>query len=261
MTMKQLDKNVLLHIIVPIILALIFAFGVSKIASSPNTYKHTIASLDEKKDTVMGLSAAAATTSAAITLLPGDTMTPISDKMADLTTCLMAVVSVIYLEKYLLTVLGYLICAILIPITCLLFGLNHFKNVSKLLRTMTRITAISFVILLSIPISEKVSGLIESTYSESIDSTIEMASEEIELTTDEDGGLTAVFSKIKDGVTNTAERFKNVLNNFIEAIAVLIVTDCVIPIAVLAFCLWIIKYMSGTLVDVRTVDGDVLKTE
>lgn len=88
-----------------------------------------------------------------------------------------------------------------------------------------------------------------------------MASEEIELTTDEDGGLTAVFSKIKDGVTNTAERFKNVLNNFIEAIALLIVTDCVIPIAVLVFCLWIIKYMSGTLVDVRTVDGDVLKAE
>lgn len=187
-------------------------------------------------------------------------MTPISNKMADLTTCLMAVVSVIYLEKYLLTVLGYLITAILIPIICIMFGINHFKNINKLLQVMVRTTVISLIMLLSIPISENVSGLILKTYSDSIESTIEMASEEIELETDEDGGVIAVFSKIKDGVTNTAERFKNVFNNFIEAIAVLIVTDCVIPIAVLIFCLWIIKYVSGSLVDVRSVNYDEVIT-
>lgn len=53
---------------------------------------------------------------------------------------------------------------------------------------MTPISKLSDrIMLLSISISENVSGLISKTYSDSIESTIEMASEEIELEIDEDG--------------------------------------------------------------------------
>lgn len=89
---------------------------ISRVTSSPKIYSSTISSLDNKKETVMALSAAAATTSAAITLLPGDTMTPIADKMADLTSYFLIILCVIYLEKYLLPILGYLVFGILIPI-------------------------------------------------------------------------------------------------------------------------------------------------
>ena len=71
--------------------------------------------------------------------------------------------------------------------------------------------------------------------------------------------LTGIFlgdleltSKVKDGVskvtnsvsTATAE-VENSLNNFIEALAVMIVTSCVIPILVLVFFVWLIKIVLG----------------
>lgn len=117
--------------IICILLALIFTTLISRFASSNIFYQHTIASLDRKKSTVMELSAAAASASAIISLLPDDTMTPIADKMADLTIYFLIILSVIYLEKYLLPVLGYLDFGILIPIFFVLMAINCFKNVNK----------------------------------------------------------------------------------------------------------------------------------
>ena len=37
----------------------------------------------------------------------------------------------------------------------------------------------------------------------------------------------------------------NIINRFVESIAVFIVTSCIIPILVLAFVLWLIKLLFG----------------
>ena len=50
---------------------------------------------------------------------------------------------------------------------------------------------------------------------------------------------------MKDGVSDTTAKIQNVLNNFIEALAVMIVTSCLIPILVMIFFVWIIKSMLG----------------
>ena len=46
-------------------------------------------------------------------------------------------------------------------------------------------------------------------------------------------------------VTGLAESAKNALSVFIDAIAVLIITTCVIPILVIMFFLWLIKMLFG----------------
>lgn len=127
-------------------------------------------------------------------------------------------------------------------------GIDYYKDV-KNIRICKKLVLIGLVILLSIPISEKVSGIIHETYESSIENTINEATQEITIEEDGNGGFKAIFSKIKDGATNTAERFKKVLSNFVEAIAVMIVTDCLIPVVVLVFCLWVIKNITGVLVD------------
>ena len=50
---------------------------------------------------ILGLLAASATTSTAITVLPGDAASPIAEKLMDLSTYFMIVLAAIYLEKYL----------------------------------------------------------------------------------------------------------------------------------------------------------------
>ena len=43
------------------------------------------------------------------------------------------------------------------------------------------------------------------------------------------------------GVGTKIDEFKTMLNNMLEALAVMIVTSCLIPIIVLLFFIWLIK--------------------
>ena len=62
---------------------------------------------------------------------------------------------------------------------------------------------------------------------------------------DEEGFFSSLLTKIEGGVSEVTDRFESALNNFIEAIAVMIVTSCVIPIVVLLFFGWVIKLIFG----------------
>ena len=96
-------------IIATIILALVilgsFTFGVDK-STDPATYEKTLSSLEEKKATVMTLTASSAIASTAIAAIPGDASTPIANKIADLSSSLLIILCAIYLEMALITLTG-----------------------------------------------------------------------------------------------------------------------------------------------------------
>ena len=121
---KNLDSKKCITAAVLLLVAILSITVVGKYASAPENHQKTIASLDEKKQTVMELTAASTVTSALITLLPGDTATPIAEKMADVSGYLLVVLCAIYLEKYLVTITGYVAFTYLIPIACGLWILN-----------------------------------------------------------------------------------------------------------------------------------------
>ena len=98
-----------------VILALASIFGVAKLTTDPAFYQKSIAALEEKQETVLELTAASTAASAAITLLPGDTATPIADKLADLSGYFLIVLCAIFLEKYLLTITAAAAFKVLIP--------------------------------------------------------------------------------------------------------------------------------------------------
>ena len=117
-------------IIVCIIIACISFFGLAKSYSSPESKinKETIKYLDEKKTTALELSASATAVSTLITLAPGDDGTPVANKLMDLAGYFLIVVSAIYLEKYLLTILGALTFKWLIPLSMLALA-NRCQNI------------------------------------------------------------------------------------------------------------------------------------
>ena len=101
------NKQKCITAVILLLVAILSITVIGKYASAPENHQKTIASLDEKKQTVMELTAASTVTSALITLLPGDTATPIAEKMADVSGYLLVVLCAIYLEKYLVTITGY----------------------------------------------------------------------------------------------------------------------------------------------------------
>lgn len=228
-------------------------FGIAKPMTSTDTHSATIAALDEKKATVMELTAASTAASAAITLIPGDAATPIADKIADLSTRFLIVLCAIYLEKYLVIITGYASWYLLIPVGLLLlaawFAIKKGGAKPVLLQLSTKLIVLGLAIALVIPASVKVSSIIEETYSASIQQTIDsatQATEEIEAATGNTGktGLN-IFTSIQQGVTGAVENLEQILNRFMEAIAVMIVTSCVIPVVVLMFFWWLVKMIIG----------------
>ena len=245
---------------VPILVALASIFVIAGYAASPEFHAATITSLDEKTGTVLELTAASTAASAAITLLPGDTATPIADKLAELSSYFLIVISAIYLEKYLTTITGYAAFVILIPAACLLLSVNAFARRHQLRRIAWKLIVFALAVALVIPASVRVSDIIDETYASSIHTTInaaiqtteeisvEEAAEEIQ-EAETAGGLKGFFTGVKDTVSNTGDHIKRILNNFINALAVMLVTSCLIPILVMVFFVWIAKILMNSEVD------------
>ena len=252
--MRENNKIKGLMVVVPLIIAFFSVFVVSGIASSVEFHAGSIAALDEKQTTVLELTAASTAASAAITLLPGDTATPIAEKLADLSSGFLVVLCAIYLEKYLLTLTGFAAFNFLIPISCVLYAANVFLKRDGIRTIAKKLLIFGIAIVLVIPVSVQVSNLIEDTYQASIEATIESAkqtTDEVENSTEdltgesEKGFLEGLISKITDGISNVAsgisEKVGDMINSFIEALAVLLVTSCVIPILVMLLFVWLVK--------------------
>ena len=267
--MENEKQKKILFALIPIVIALLSFFVIARFTSSTEFNAKTIQSLDDKKTTVMELAAASTAASAAITLIPGDVGTPIANKLADLSSYFLIVLCAIYLEKYLVTITGYAAFKILVPIACVFFS-GYLLWRKEILRVVAqKFLLFGLAVYLVIPASVKVADMIETTYASSIESTIETAkqtTDEIESETGESGQVddkssneksqsdsdsdskenaggffSGLFNKVQEGVSTATANVENVLNNFIEALAILLVTSCLIPILVLIFFVWLVK--------------------
>ena len=278
--MENEKQKKIIFALIPIVIALLSFFVIARFTSSTEFNAKTTQSLDDKKTTVMELTAASTAASAAITLIPGDVGTPIANKLADLSSYFLIVFSAIYLEKYLVTITGYAAFKILVPIACVFFS-GYLLWRKEILRVVAqKFLLFGLAVYLVIPASVKVADMIETTYASSIESTIETAkqtTDEIESETGESGQVddkssneksqsdsdsdskenaggffSGLFNKVQEGVSTATANVENVLNNFIEALAILLVTSCLIPILVLIFFVWLVKMLLGLNIDIPT---------
>lgn len=230
--------------------------------SSTDAFRSTIDALDEKNKTVLSLMGASTGSSAAISLLPGDAGTPIAEKLVDLSSDFLIVLAAIYLEKYLLTILGVVSFKVLIPVACaLLLGAaavwNHPAGRMALTKISAKLLIFAIAVFCVVPASVWVSSKIEETYEASIAQTIQTAedtTEAIEKSADEgesddSSNPLSFLLKTPEKLNKLTESARNSLSNFIEALAVMIVTSCIIPLLVLLFFLWLAKMILGVNVD------------
>ncbi len=236
--------------------AILAFFPVAQKASDPARYTAYTASLDEKTETVLKLMAASTVTSAGISAIPGDTATPIAEKLADFSEYFLLILCVLYAEKYLLTIIPLGVFRALIPLTCLSFIAGRIWNPRWMDRQGFKLLLMSLALLAVIPLSIRTSDLIYDTYRHSIDNTIasaeQLSDETSELAAAEDTNmLRSILNRLSETRDSLTEKASTVMNRFVESLAVMIVTSCVIPILVLLFFVWIIKQLTG--VDVRDI--------
>lgn len=246
-----------------IVVALVSAFPLREIFSSPSTYEGIIATLDEKKGNVTAMVATSTAASAGISLIPGDAGTPLAQKLMDISSSLMIVLAVIYLEKCLLTVFGLVTFGFIAPICCGLAivwvwcaGRNRFGVACG--RLACKLVALGIVLMLTVPASVQVSNMIDQTYadslrvSESIQPTEDDAADEEESNSGFDpiGWFLGVAEDVQNGVQSLTTDMIEQVNKLIEGMAVMVVTSCLIPIVVLLFFLGMAKLVLGINIDV-----------
>lgn len=253
MAMKEIISNnrKTIAIVILVIIGLASFFLIGSFASSEDSFTGTYEALDNKRTTVMELMGVTAASSTAISLLPGDAGTPIAEQMADLSGYFMFIIAAICMEKWLLTITGALAFKLLIPISCAL-GIvaivvrNRFCAAFGL-----RLFLVALMMFAIIPVSGLVSERIDASYEATVKQTIEDSKRDAKDIRDtvgdeeDDNVVEKLFNKVKGGVKGKLEDFENTLSRLTEAIAVLIVTSCAIPIAVMAFFIWMIRMLTG----------------
>lgn len=248
-------------IVALVVLALLSGFVARPHFADTKTWDSTIEVIDQKKGNVLALTTSCVALSAGITALPGDTGTPVAEQLAQLSGNLGIVLAVLYLEKYLLTILWSVGLGILIPFALVLFAVSlgihgRWSTSAVLRRVATRVLVVAVIGMALVPASVWVSQKVDETYRVSIEQTEQKATEasKTSSTKSEKKSETAenknVLEQLADGasglvasVTNGAKQMTDEIvqqvTDLIEGVIVMIVTSCVIPLLVLAAFLWL----------------------
>ena len=104
---KGISREVIIILVICLLAAILSFTLIASYTTSQGFMDPILQSLDEKKQDVLELTAASTGASIGITALPGDIATPIAEKMASISQYLLIVICAIYLEKYLVTVMGF----------------------------------------------------------------------------------------------------------------------------------------------------------
>lgn len=247
------DQSVGRKLIGFIILLLVASLSIGVISpyvSAPVNRSNALDTLDDQKLTAMGLTATITSAAFLVSAIPDDTGSSLADELDDLSTILMLIVCVIYLEKFLLTTTGLVSFSILIPVACALWGISLFRPERFLRSWAIKIVIFALLLFTMVPSGVILTNMVEDTFKESIDqsfSAVEKFSSEVEDPQAEDNknALQQFFSGIGDSFTRVFDTAKNLLSALTDAVAVLVITTCAIPLITMFFFMWIIKIIFG----------------
>ncbi len=232
-----------------VLLALLSFFVIADSVWIKDLNKGLVRALDIKKTTVASLAATAVATSTSITLIPGDIGTPIAENLANMTNYLVIIFGAIWLQKYLVGIASFLFFKLLLPISCLLFAGNVFWKNESIRKFAIRIFLFGGLFFILLPTSVAVSQHIEKSYESSVEQTIKEAEKDnssIQKKAEEDQDLwSKVTSFVSDAYQGTMDKVQKTMSNLLDAVAVLIVTTCVIPILVFFIFAWMVKLIFG----------------
>lgn len=249
-------------IVALVVLALLSGFVARPHFADTKTWDSTIEVIDQKKGNVLALTTSCVALSAGITALPGDTGTPVAEQLAQLSGNLGIVLAVLYLEKYLLTILWSVGLGILIPFALVLFAISlgihgRWSTSTVIRRVATRVLVLAIIGMVLVPASVWVSQKVDETYRVSIeqaqqkaadaaDSDSSKASKKKTESTESKNvleqladGASGLVTSVTSGAKQMTDEIVQQVTDLIEGVIVMIVTSCVIPLLVLAAFLWL----------------------
>ena len=223
-----------------VLLAAVISFTIiAPWAADPVNHTSTIEKTENKISAVMTLSGGAAGASATLSVLPGDLCTPLATELAELAKYFLIILSALYLEKFLITISGYITFSVLIPLALIIVAAVIISGNKRFLSLAGKLAIIGVIIYLIVPASTMLSDKIYQTQEDTVAQTIEEYNN-LDISGDSDSGIIGEITTI---TTNTIDKVTNFISDLTESLAVMIVTACIVPVLVFVLLVWIMKVM------------------
>ena len=232
-----------------LIAALSFFAATAKLPES-GFVRDSLESIEASSDTVMKLSAATLSASLAISALPDDFATPLADSLADMNIYFIAILVALFLEKILIRYGIHAAFAILIPLACFAGVLFTVSGRSLLKSLAIRLCVLALAVAFVVPCSTWVSGVAAADLTAYVNDAIEETEGGAGKLQEamEGGGDRNMFEKLSD-LFQTAIRdlsdlmlhFENTIRKCMNSIAILILTNCLMPLLTFFVLKWILR--------------------
>jgi predicted PurR-regulated permease PerM len=206
--------------------------------------------VEDSKDTVMRFSAAMLSASVAITLLPDDVATPLADSLADMNIYFVAILMILFFEKILI-VYGFKLAAVVLPIACAIYALSIILKQDAMKSLAVRLSILVLAVALVVPCSTHVTNYVAADLTQYVEATIEATedgADKINEARNVGEDEKTVFEKLSesfktaiDDISDLMLYFQNSIRKCINSIAILLMTNCLMPILNFFLLKWILK--------------------
>lgn len=262
-------KNVLIHILLPVLIAVISFSILAKVVPESELMQSTLKSIEDSKTTVSEFTGATLAASLAVSALPDDFATPIANNFAGMSKYFVIILIALFVERLILVIGVKMSLMYVIPGALILLAIANGikKDLIKILATKILILGIALVAV--IPCSVKFTNYVGGEYLAYVDQTIEETNGGANKINDEmaDGNEgTTIFEKLSDafktaikGVSNLLSYFNDMVKKCMNSIVILIVTNFVMPVVTLLAFRWILKEVFGIIIPTAPVKKWVKK--
>ena len=213
--------------------------------------KDSIKSVEESSNTVMKFSAATLSTSLAISALPDDFATPLADSLADMNIYFIAILVMLHFEQLLIRYGVKLAFAIAIPVACGIGILSILLKKELLKGIAARVAVLGLAVALVVPCSTHITNYIAADLTAYVENTIadtedggDKLNEAMEGGTEEQTmfeKLSDLFQTAINDMSNLMTHFQNTIRKCMNSIAILILTNCLMPLVNFFILKWILK--------------------
>lgn len=238
------------------VLALLLVGAISLFILADKLPEHSIITeslecVEENRETVMKLSAATLSASLAISAFPDDFATPLAESLTDMNIYFIGLLIILFLEKILLKSGIELAFAIMIPVACLLWAASIVLGKDLLKGLALRVLVLAIAISAVVPVSTYATKWVAAELLTYVDDTIvetadgaDKINEAMEGSEDEK----TIFEKLSDlfqtavnGVSDLMLHLQNTIRRCMNSIAILIVTNFVMPLLTFLVLKWVLK--------------------
>lgn len=237
-----------------LILALIGVFSFFVVTSwLPNRsfIQESIESVEESSNTVMKFSAATLSTSLAISALPDDFATPLADSLADMNIYFIAILVMLHFEQLLIRYGVKLAFAIAIPAACGIGILSILLKKDMLKGIAARVAVLGLAVALVVPCSTHITNYVAADLTAYVENTIadtEDGADKLNEAMEGGSEEQTIFEKLSDlfqtainDMSNLMSHFQNTIRKCMNSIAILILTNCLMPLVNFFILKWVLK--------------------